>query len=545
MSENGKRFSETLDDERFTKVPRLSDSADRLGISVRQKLQSLIESWAISEGEIDDRAISELGEFSSKDALEILQQFESAADIKNVRNKSAYLQGVMTRHRLNSGRRLDRLVDDRLEKLFRITKIKRSDFDGRAYDELAALSPHAAIRAIERFQSKVSDDVRNLSAFFTSIIRKEDPVGNARRLDGLRWPRDGHGGYRDRHEPQDHRDYRDERPYTRERRALRHDSYDRSDHDRDSRSLQYSASTSHAHTVESKPLALTSALGGQTFLSTPSGQQILILNPGSTQQGGQSLNIEQLSQMLVAAQPQRIPQLSTQQAHGRVSYGVQQAQLGVRTDEFHDLSKFAEFVSPSAAKKLQVLWDQGNRLVSLLDDRSWELLADLPAPEALLVIEETSANISRLKNVNAFFMEKAGDYLPRRIREALPSSRRVRDEPRASRMMPMRNASPSPVRHPSSSRRSGESRYDGHGIDRGIDALPPRLQERAIKAIVKHRPLLDEGMFDEGVVGYLKRLSLEESLDVFDELIHADLSSVRNMPAYLMGMIKRRKRAHR
>jgi hypothetical protein len=48
-----------------------------------------------------------------------------------------------------------------------------------------------------------------------------------------------------------------------------------------------------------------------------------------------------------------------------------------------------------------------------------------------------------------------------------------------------------------------------------------------IQAIVKHRPLLDESMFDEGVVGYLKRLSEEEGLDVFEELINADLSSVR------------------
>jgi thioesterase domain-containing protein len=80
--------------------------------------------------------------------------------------------GVMTRHRQNTGPRLDREVDARLEKLFRLTKIKHGDFDGRAYDELAALPPHAAVRAIDRFQSKVSDDVRNLSAFFTSIIRQ-------------------------------------------------------------------------------------------------------------------------------------------------------------------------------------------------------------------------------------------------------------------------------------------------------------------------------------------------------------------------------------
>jgi hypothetical protein len=47
----------------------------------------------ITEGDIDDRAISELSEFNARDGLEILRQFESAAEIKNVRNKSAYLHG--------------------------------------------------------------------------------------------------------------------------------------------------------------------------------------------------------------------------------------------------------------------------------------------------------------------------------------------------------------------------------------------------------------------------------------------------------------------
>jgi hypothetical protein len=99
------------------------------------------------------------------------------------------------------------------------------------------------------------------------------------------------------------------------------------------------------------------------MLSTPGGQQILILNPESTQHGSGSVSLDQLSQILAAVQPQQPSMLSTQHALGRVSYGVEQAQLGVRTDEFHDLSIFAEFVRPAAALKLQMLWDQGNRRV--------------------------------------------------------------------------------------------------------------------------------------------------------------------------------------
>ena len=47
-----------------------------------------------------------------------------------------------------------------------------------------------------------------------------------------------------------------------------------------------------------------------------------------------------------------------------------------------------------------------------------------------------------------------------------------------------------------------------------------------LQAISRHHPILTELTFDEGVVGYLKRLPEADSLAVFDELIHADLANV-------------------
>ena len=55
----------------------------------------------------------------------------------------------------------------------------------------------------------------------------------------------------------------------------------------------------------------------------------------------------------------------------------------------------AVYVRPAAAIRLQMLWDRGNRLVSLLDDLSWEVLAELPAPEALIVIDEAAERYAR------------------------------------------------------------------------------------------------------------------------------------------------------
>ena len=46
---------------------------------------------------------------------------------------------------------------------------------------------------------------------------------------------------------------------------------------------------------------------------------------------------------------------------GKVNYGAEQAQLGVRVAEFHALSVMAQYVRPAPAIKLQTLWDRGNR----------------------------------------------------------------------------------------------------------------------------------------------------------------------------------------
>ena len=76
------------------------------------------------------------------------------------------------RYRRDAGPRLEQTVQGRLDHLFRGSKIKASDFDGRVYELLSALPPNAAIRAIDRFQSKLTDEVRNISAFFTSLLRQ-------------------------------------------------------------------------------------------------------------------------------------------------------------------------------------------------------------------------------------------------------------------------------------------------------------------------------------------------------------------------------------
>lgn len=59
--------------------------------------------------------------------------------------------------------------------------------------------------------------------------------------------------------------------------------------------------------------------------------------------------------------------------------------MGVRVGEFHSLSAHAPYVPQQVAMQLQLLWDSGNQLVSLLDEGSWRALTELEPAAGLQV----------------------------------------------------------------------------------------------------------------------------------------------------------------
>ena len=92
------------------------------------------------------------------------------------------------------------------------------------------------------------------------------------------------------------------------------------------------------------------------------------MNPPGSQQGMQTpanIALQQLLPQLIAAvqqataAPPGFPVPAP--VSGRYNFGAEQAQLGVRVNEFHSLSVMAPFVRPAPAIKLQALWDRGNR----------------------------------------------------------------------------------------------------------------------------------------------------------------------------------------
>ncbi|KAL4853841.1 hypothetical protein ACK3TF_005216 [Chlorella vulgaris] len=116
--------------------------------------------------------------------------------------------------------------------------------------------------------------------------------------------------------------------------------------------------------------------------------QVPPLQPQAQQQHGR-----QAGPVAAAPPPQASPRGAGGLPAGGASsrhYGLEQLEWGVRVDEFHTLSPFARYVHPAAALKLQQLWDSGNRLVSLLDDVSWEALAGMDAQGAVSVVAEVA-----------------------------------------------------------------------------------------------------------------------------------------------------------
>eukprot|EP00976_Prorocentrum_cordatum_P039918 810862-Prorocentrum_minimum.AAC.2 len=70
----------------------------KLSKATLDKLDSLIACGQLVDGELDARSLAALSEFTPKGTLEILDQFASP-NMDQVRNKSAYLAGVMKRYK--------------------------------------------------------------------------------------------------------------------------------------------------------------------------------------------------------------------------------------------------------------------------------------------------------------------------------------------------------------------------------------------------------------------------------------------------------------
>ncbi|KAL6779827.1 hypothetical protein ACKKBG_A13895 [Auxenochlorella protothecoides x Auxenochlorella symbiontica] len=303
--------------------------------------------------------------------------------------------------------RLHPRVLDRLEDLYRNGAVQRRDLDERALDSLAQLPPTEAIESIDRLEQSVAGGrVRNPAAYLAGVLR--------------RLPRDSGPP----HSP-GRGDRRDDRPDDRRDPA--------------SRLTPGAEAKLREVGVLSGPGALDDrSIAGLARLSPE--MQYLVADTFSTRRldGIRSMSAYFASHLssvdrdvatgrLVPPTPaqldaieERLPPRGrpgegwggggggaapaaldpTPRAPvvpaGLKHHGLEQLEWGVRVDEFHSLSPLAKYVHPAAALKLQQLWDAGNRLVSVLNDASFQCLAQLDAQAGVATVVETGEALRTL-----------------------------------------------------------------------------------------------------------------------------------------------------
>lgn len=438
----------------------------------------------VEEAEIDDRALAKLADFETDQALEVLDQF-SKCDLTKVRKKSAYLIGVMQRIKKSdpdnwtrksassqngSGPDLSIEVGARLQMMFEEGVCRPSDLDRQCLSQLARLPVPMALEALNEFSRRDLSDIRNFSALFVSILRRLENdfhrQGRAQPPPPLMPP-----------------------------------------------PPQMQVGMNRVGMVEPAP----------NQYQMPA--QIPQYPVGMPNQMGATMPYNPVDPQVMAPQMTGMPMGQYMPTESdKHNYGMEQLQMGVRVDEFHKLSSLATYVHPAPALKLQQLWDEGVRLVSVLDDGAWEALTQLRAPEALAVIEDVANKLqgpNNLRNVNAFFMSVARKFLPPAPRSMTGNTHSMQSHG-LSRVV----------------------RQSPRGVAGDLSSLSQDARQKIDEIVYLHSKYINKTDFDQGVVEALKRLPDYEVLSVIQDLSSAqNLATVQNMPAFIMSIIRRHQNA--
>jgi hypothetical protein len=145
--------------------------------AVNDQLNMMYASGRLQPGELDDRCLAQLNEFTDTEAIEILNMFNSA-DLARARNKSAFFTGVIKRFRtLPKSGVIDSVplpegVDAFLQKMYDNGHLKHGDIDEACVRKLKSHPPQVALIALQRLSEADTASIRNVSAYFSNIIHK-------------------------------------------------------------------------------------------------------------------------------------------------------------------------------------------------------------------------------------------------------------------------------------------------------------------------------------------------------------------------------------
>jgi len=540
----------------------------------KRRLAVILDFTKLPPSTLDDAVLEQLRSLSQAEATEIMKQLDHSVRTSKVRKISAYLSSMIRRAKeeRSAGRdggpgimKVNAAVEDLapeardiLSDLTARRHLREGDLDGKVLGTLAAKPPAVQAFMLKAFAKKNVADVRNMAAFFVSHMRDMDRGLESGRYSLDRVP--GEGGGRDHHGRNHHgRDHhgRDKKP-VREHRNPHPDIYD-----------------PHYSYVPTSLRAAQHAGGGfdgHNQLPAPFQHQH---QPPPQQPPFQNQGYDPREQPYARGPPHQ-PQQSQQSHQPQPEpkhFALEQVQWGVRVDELNGLSDWAKYVHPAAALRMQQLWDQEeNKLVSVLDDNSWLLLAGLDAPNSVRAVNET---VERMKlsaddvlTVNRLFVEAASKY-PRRedapsMVTSMPSA--LGAAPVVSNLPPQSTTYGNPLfENPNQPARGGSAPYGGGGYAQPPTALAyaapptayavptsqvflpgpagnlsPRLQNR-IDAVMGNpkwlgRIVVDH--FNEHVVNLMLQLDERTNMIVLDEFEREDSSKIRNPKAFLIGKIR-------
>ena len=175
------------------------------GLDDRPATKAKLE-WIFAQGrchpsEIDDKVMMSLREFPDATGVEILENF-AQADLNNVRNKSAFIAGVMKRYRMGAGGviggpmgptpgfsggygaapsygsgpaptgDLPESVRNALDRIFNSGKCRPDELDSRCIDQLKTLPESTAIDVVTKFEEADLYSINSKAGFFMGIVRR-------------------------------------------------------------------------------------------------------------------------------------------------------------------------------------------------------------------------------------------------------------------------------------------------------------------------------------------------------------------------------------
>jgi len=543
QSDDGHKFArreETPED--------FANAKAKLSKATLNKLDSLYASGQLHEGELDARSLVSLSEFTPKGTLEILDQFASP-NMDQVRNKSAYLAGVMKRYKrdvvLDSARpgagvippgasreemynELSQLVKDALENMYTRGVVKREDVDERALEYLSSLPGQIGANAVEELARANLSGVRNISAYFKTICRRAaESAGLSAGPGGPGGPpgRDDRGGYGGR--GGGYGGY-DDRRGGYGGGGGGYGGYDRGYNDRrggyDQRGGGNMMMGGHhqpppAHGGYMPPPPMVHQAPPTSYL--PSGAPII---PAGVQTVYMQNAQGELTPVQIQAPPGGIPTAPVDPMTGYppapAAYppapmpGMPPPAMGAppmdpmgrkqpNVNAVMAQHPRASQMPMSVLERLGVLYEEYH---VELDQGAWEILLQLSETAALGALEEVYAALSSdrgVRNVCAYFTGIARKYLD-------------------------------PAHAPP---QGGTSQIYGEGVAAGDDAftsLPPRVRQ-ALESYIS-QGTFERHKFDFRAVDTLRKLNEDDGCSALEELARNDVTKLRNFSAYFMGI---------